>query len=382
MSRSDIRPLTSLRFIAALLVFFSHYSGIPYTRTSQPLQSLFLEGNVGVTIFFVLSGFLITLHYFPLIAEGGFSTYSYFLKRAARILPLYWFMLGLALVSGELIHAPVYAPQPLANWTLMQGYFSGLATSILVPGWSITVEISFYLIAPVILRSCVPVADDLKRVGGRLLNWTIGLLVVGLVLIWLSHAAGLSDAYGFMDNFGFLTYFTLFGRGFHFCVGIFLALFYVKRRDSLWAGLHAGQWATYLFTGGMVSIGVLEILINWLGGSINAWYLNLLVAVCAGGVVLSLTCPTAISSRILSLRFPVYLGSISYALYLFQGTPLAHSLFPTLNKSPLLFYGVISLMSAFLYEAVERPARRFVLWFGGRLSNRGRFETLPYKRNT
>ena len=380
MNRSDIRPLTSLRFIAALLVFFSHYSGVPYSRTSQPLQSIFLEGNVGVTIFFVLSGFLITLHYFPPLAEGNFSTYGYFLKRAARILPLYWFMLGLAFVSGELIHAPVFAPQPLANWTLSQGYFNGLATSILAPGWSITVEVSFYLIAPLILRSCLPMADDLKRVGGRLINWTIGLLLIGLALIWFSHAAGLNEPYGFMNDFGFLTYFTLFGRGFHFCVGISLGLFYLKRRDSLWTGIHAGRWATLLFTGGMVSIGVLEILINRLGGSINAWYLNLLVAVCAGGVILSLTCPSALFSRLLSLRFPVYLGTISYALYLFQGTPLAHSLFPTFRESPLLFYGVISLMSAFWYEAIERPSRRLVLWLGGRLSQGGGFQSLPNKR--
>src|SRR5687767_10110373 len=77
----EIRPLTALRAIAALLVFLSHYSGLHYERAAQPWQSIIIEGHAGVTIFFVLSGFLITLRYLPDIQARQFSTYDYFLKR-------------------------------------------------------------------------------------------------------------------------------------------------------------------------------------------------------------------------------------------------------------------------------------------------------------
>ena len=81
----EIRPLTALRAIAALLVFLSHYSGLHYERAAYPWQSILIEGHAGVTIFFVLSGFLITLRYLPDIQARRFSSYDYFLKDHFRV---------------------------------------------------------------------------------------------------------------------------------------------------------------------------------------------------------------------------------------------------------------------------------------------------------
>ena len=120
----EIRPLTALRFLAALLVFLSHFSEIPYARAAQPWQSIVIEGHAGVTIFFVLSGFLLTIRYFPSIADGTFSAYPYFLKRAARILPLYWILLGLTLLIDALTPYQTFTPDPIVNWTLTQSFFS------------------------------------------------------------------------------------------------------------------------------------------------------------------------------------------------------------------------------------------------------------------
>src|SRR5712692_7966422 len=91
--------LTSLRFLAALLVFVFHFQ----PRTNG-LEVVIGQGHVGVGIFFVLSGFLITLRYFPDRAHREFRLGEYILRRAARILPLYYtvFILSLYLASGEL----------------------------------------------------------------------------------------------------------------------------------------------------------------------------------------------------------------------------------------------------------------------------------------
>src|SRR5713101_1249714 len=104
--------LTSLRFLAALLVFVFHF---------QPrrggLKVVIGQGHVGVGIFFVLSGFLITLRYFPDRARGEFRMGEYFLRRAARSLPLF----------GESLH------------------LFAIPTS-----WSLTVEECFYALAPLL----------------------------------------------------------------------------------------------------------------------------------------------------------------------------------------------------------------------------------------
>jgi peptidoglycan/LPS O-acetylase OafA/YrhL len=244
---SDIRPLMSLRWIAALLVFFSHYSGIRFRNGAGLWDSIFLEGHAGVTIFFVLSGFLITLNYFPDVQTRTFSTYTFYLKRIARILPLYWFMLALVFVSSALLNRGIYAPIPLANWTLTQGYFSGAATSIMITGWSLTVEAAFYLVAPLMLLSVTRFGGTVRSAGVTLLAWSVGLFLLGMALVALSVTNGWTQFHGFMSDFGFMTVFTLFGRGFHFCFGMFLGLVYLRQGDQLWSSPDSAGKATLLF---------------------------------------------------------------------------------------------------------------------------------------
>ena len=97
--RQEIRALTSLRMIAALLVFLHHCY---YTYVIEHLgifAGIVRQGHIGVTIFFVLSGFLITMRYYPKFDSAGFRgrrlVFDYFRKRFARIYPLYfsvWFL--------------------------------------------------------------------------------------------------------------------------------------------------------------------------------------------------------------------------------------------------------------------------------------------------
>src|SRR5215207_8097819 len=90
---NEMRPLTSLRMIAALLVFLHHY--YPFAaepRSANFWQSIALEGHIGVTVFFVLSGFLITLRYYNTFKSkpSREQLFDYIRKRIARIYPLYF----------------------------------------------------------------------------------------------------------------------------------------------------------------------------------------------------------------------------------------------------------------------------------------------------
>jgi peptidoglycan/LPS O-acetylase OafA/YrhL len=135
--------LTSLRFVAAALVLLFHF---------QPQGGAFTivagEGHIGVGIFFVLSGFLITTRYAQRFADGNVSLRLYFVRRAARILPLYYFVL----VASQLV-SPGYLvfAERWPEWTLTQALFGESLHWLVIPtSWSLTVEECFYALAPLL----------------------------------------------------------------------------------------------------------------------------------------------------------------------------------------------------------------------------------------
>jgi peptidoglycan/LPS O-acetylase OafA/YrhL len=87
-------------------------------------------------------------------------------------------------------------------------------------------------------------------------------------------------------------------------------------------------------------------------------------------LIQSLTWAESLPSRGLSIRPLVYLGQVSYALYLVHTTPLARLIDPLFSSSPIVFYGVMNLVSAGFYQWVERPGRNAVLSAGAWLYNR------------
>src|SRR5205814_8762789 len=100
----EIKSLTSLRAIAAALVFFYHFI---YLRNQvparNPLQAMIQNGFIGVTVFFVLSGFVLTLRYYRDIDGKTFRWGGYIRRRVARIYPIYFFILaGIALLHVHL----------------------------------------------------------------------------------------------------------------------------------------------------------------------------------------------------------------------------------------------------------------------------------------
>jgi len=362
--------LTSLRFLAALLVFVFHFQ-----PRSGVLEVVIGQGHVGVGIFFALSGFLITLRYFPDRARGDLRIGEYFLRRAARILPLYYTVFILShYLSGENLSLADRLPE----WTLTQALFGeSLHLFVMPTSWSLTVEECFYALAPLVFLAIV-VAQ--RRFPRRPLLVAGGVLIGLTVLLFATGAA----TWTFLDGRGpaFLrepekvAIHTLFGRFYDFAAGALAALLFASPTSERWR-----RALSRPVTGLLVTCGAAALIVTaqWgmhdAGGIdgprwMSAWSWDLLLPPAAAALVLSLTSAGNPIARGLSVAPLVYLGKVSYALYLVQLTPLGKGLFyrvlPRNDDTALLaLYLGITAVSAILYELVEEPARHLILRTAG-----------------
>ncbi|MCU1589901.1 MAG: oatA [Frankiales bacterium] len=146
--------LTGLRGIAASAVFVNH---IDYWLDGTPLAgrwaALTYVAICGVILFFVLSGFLLAQ---PQSMRGGKG--SFWARRGARILPVYLLSLAVMWAFGMYHDPSASRLRPgnlIANLLLVQSWSSsGTGASINLPAWSLSVELLFYALLPLLIRPC------------------------------------------------------------------------------------------------------------------------------------------------------------------------------------------------------------------------------------
>lgn len=191
MRKTELPALTGVRFYFALLVFLSHVTIIPGMERFGGQSLIFNAGVVGVSCFFVLSGFILTYNYGAHFREGvSASAYKRFVwDRWTKIYPVHFamllYMIPLQLKSPNLPldwrAVPFHAFLVQCFWPITHPTFNGYLN---VPSWSISCEWFFYLIAPFAIW-CVL---DKRRC------WIPVALVVGFACflgVWL--AGGRSD---------------------------------------------------------------------------------------------------------------------------------------------------------------------------------------------
>lgn len=229
--------LTGLRAVAAFLVFLSHSQPLRFI-SNVPLL-LALDFTIGVNIFFVLSGFLIGLRYAERASPRASFWWNYLTNRFARIYPM-WFLLSTIALAWRLHH---YGHIPVGtelrhyavSLTLMRGFSSTLQFAHIQQGWTLTVEESFYLLAPVLFV--------LWRRG-----WSAAAVFTGAALAMLALGSVLVETLhgrfeGFFSDYYLLLCWTLVGRCGEFFAGAALALWLLRggsfpvRRGLSWTHL-------------------------------------------------------------------------------------------------------------------------------------------------
>ena len=228
-ANSYIPALTGVRAIAAYFVFFHHYNQLDF---SYPIQRTLNEFHMGVTMFFVLSGFLICMRYYGNSEITGSWFRKYIKNRIARIYPMYFFLTLLTfllyfVVGGEpsvmgTVQSPILVL--FLNIFFIRGFFDDLKFTGVGQGWSLTVEECFYLLAPVFFIG-------IKKNKNNLFYYPLLLLAFGITIVLVFSNF---SVFGFFKNFQFLFLYTFFGRCIEFFIGMKLALIVLDKNEKIY----------------------------------------------------------------------------------------------------------------------------------------------------
>jgi peptidoglycan/LPS O-acetylase OafA/YrhL len=370
----QIPALTGVRALAAWLVFFHHH---PTKLLEAGPLLLWWELHIGVTLFFVLSGFVITWRYDRRGVETRRESFlrGYLVNRFARIYPLYFVLVVLAMASYR-IRSP-------RAWLLNLPVFTSIGAGI-PQAWSLRVEECFYLAAPVIFL--------LWRK-----NPALPLAAGGALLLALYPLAELPALDGILGPPRDLFLYTFFGRFFEFYAGVWLA----KRvaRSGAAPPARGGRGLPAWTLGGLAGIAGVVVALAALKTASGEAYTyglyhpagialnNLVLPVCIAAFYWGLIRERSWLRSLLSTRAADLLGRSSYAFYLIHFPPvltilavgvlrLVHlasasadlALGRLLQGHVLAMFLFVNLAAIALYEAIERPANRFLrARFGGRV---------------
>jgi peptidoglycan/LPS O-acetylase OafA/YrhL len=337
MSQNQYRPdIDGLRAIAVLSVLLHHLT-----------PNFFPGGFVGVDIFFVISGYLITSQVYQEASAGSFSLKHFYKRRINRIVPALVAMVTATLLAGLVLLSPsdlkvlaksaIYTIFGLPNiffWREYTNYFAGNAAEApLLHTWSLGVEEQFYMVWP------IGILLLLKLFGAR---YRLGVLVLALVaMVAISEAGTRSTA----------SYYLLPTRFFELMIGGVLAIACGRRSPGARFAATLAALAGFGLIGGSFAL---------LSKSSSFPGLNALWP-CLGAALLIWAGTATPLSRLLTNRPMVFLGLISYSLYLWHWPIVAYLHYANVK----ITFGIglaVALSSVLLawlsWRFIETPMRK------------------------
>ncbi|HKQ71638.1 MAG TPA: acyltransferase [Polyangiaceae bacterium] len=339
----QIPSLDGIRAFSFLIVFVAH-AGL----------GTIVPGYVGLTVFFFLSGYLITtLLRMELDRHGSISLKQFYLRRTLRIFPPMYLVLAVACavpllgwVRGS-VHATTVLVQAahLTNYYIIRhGWWDGIAPGTWVY-WSLAVEEHFYLVFPLLYIAMTRYLPSRRRQAATLLGLSLAVLAWRCVLVFGLHAS--------KDR-------------------VYLAS--DTRVDSILFGCILALWRNpMLDTDGFDDKALKR---TWLPFGIVVFLASLVVRVpefeqtlrysLQGGALI----PIFVAcirwhdrgfGRLLNWRPVRYVGVVSYSLYLMHTSLLwafeERSTLPRLVRGPLAF-AILMVLAALMHRYVEKPCAR------------------------
>ena len=350
--------IDSLRALAVLAVIIYH------------VDVNYLPGGfLGVDLFFVLSGYLISS---LIIKEyrktGSLNLYNFYIRRARRLLPAVYFMITVGLVVMVLFNEVLLRKSHLdaifgyiysSNWWYIfhkLDYFDSFgAQSPFKHLWSLAIEEQFYMIFPLLFL--LVNRKKKSKDGTYKLNKNFLYVVLGLILVSLIAHILLFD----INNISRI-YFGTDTRAFSLLVGVVGAILYPMER--LHAKVTLQQNMLYSVVS-LVSIAILITVMIYTSEYNTLLYRGgfLLVAILGLIVIISSGKQHTLMSRLLSFKPVVFIGKISYSLYLWHFPVLVLTTPVSEIGNPNIFFVILRIVLTFAvaivsYVFVETPIRK------------------------
>lgn len=333
------REIDGLRALAVLPVILFH-AGF----------DAFSGGFVGVDVFFVISGYLITTIILAELEQGRFSIVNFYERRARRILPALFVVMTACLILGYLWLMPdefknlgqsLVATSLFSNNMLLglTSDYWDLASEFkpLLHTWSLGVEEQYYIVVPLLLI----LAARAGKIGVTFLLWAV-FLSSFLFAVWFSDV---SPKWAF---------YILPTRAWELGIGALAAL-YLRNNSS--------NAVSFKLSNALSSTGLFLIL-----GSVFTFDKNIpnpgwpMLAPTIGAVLIILFCtPGSLSFKILGSRIFVFIGLLSYSLYLWHQPAFAFlRVYSSTHPSFINFLALLPLifiLSVLTWRYVETPFR-------------------------
>lgn len=370
----SIPALTGIRAIAAGAVFFGH---VLHEHLDE-VFSIFEYGWIGVNMFFALSGYLFYLLYVDALQEKTFSWKQYLSKRFIRIYPLTILVILISIASMPFSYGLM---DIVSHLTLLHGFYPPYRFSINPPLWTLTVELSFYVIAPIMIVSMSSVFQTWSnRVSNpELVNskLKIAFLTIMMWIIGVAFCNGLTGIYQNMWYYfigkwdGSAGTLTIFGRLDDFLAGMAIAAYarlYPKGRVS-------GDIFVII---GAIIISIALIFTESQGGAnlVGKHKLSDFVfpsLAFGSGIIIMGLHRGGFVSRVLSTKTMVLLGDISFGLYVLHylsvpGHPKSALSLQSYLESIGIHYSISAIIGYILYSIlafasltfIEKPIGRYL----------------------
>lgn len=382
-ARGTLPALDSMRAVASIAVLATHaaFWGGAYGR--QGYGTALARLDVGVAIFFVLSGFLLSRAWFERDAHRTSAprTRAYFWHRLLRIYPMY-----AVAAAAALLLLPGNDDASVGTWmhtlTLTNIYLDDRLPAGLTQMWSLATEVAFYVALPAVMWLVLPRRRDRRRRPSRL-----GLVLAAMLLVnvgWLVAAPSLTER-GVMATVWLPGYLTWFGVGLLIAAGAVRLEAGPDAAGPVRVARMLRQTGRSPGTCWVAALALFAVASTPLAGpaslvspaSSEAIVKNLLYAAIAGLVILPgvFADPDGRYIRVMSLPALRHLGHISYGIFCVHLVVLElvfrwrdMELFAGRTLELFVLSLVLSIAVAeVLYRVVERPALRW----------KGRFDGAP-----
>jgi peptidoglycan/LPS O-acetylase OafA/YrhL len=314
---------------------------------------------MGVTLFFVLSGFVLAINYFDTMRRpSARATWQFAVARLARIYPLYILVLLYILVRH---HAFV---ESTAGWwqhvLTIQAWNPNVfqAFNFNGPGWSVGVEVFLYACFPLL----VPLLARVRTPRATLILASAVVLAMTALTAWFA-ATGRGDlSYANPESAHRWLYVTPLTRLGDFLLGILAARLYIHTRAGGRLARAGGPLA-------IICAAVILALMAWPANLFSAWSWDVAYAVPSAVLIFALaSAPRGALARVLSLPLLILLGECSYAFYLVHQPALGYldgGRWQTMMSGSTVIFELLTLLAILclaigLHVAIERPARVYI----------------------